>query len=208
MNRRDALKLIPVAGLALWGGKHLLSSRDVMACYMITEAPEPDARRLMRLAGFDSRDVHVTTMPVAPSAQDLTIIWNGTPIDPATDPTVSDELASLARMLRARPGRGHRLIAIEPRAERDDAAITFEVNGIVQERVSTDRSYRRIAIAGVAGSTVFRLDGGRLSVVEASCRHQLCRKMRGQTSGRIICAPNRLVATLPPSYRTVDAMTG
>jgi hypothetical protein len=201
--------MIPLAAAGLLAGRHLMRPDRTVACYLVTDSPEADVAVLLRLLHLGrAGDVHVSALPVAPVAQDFTLIIDGRPIDPATDPAVSSDIASFARQVRRRPGDAHRIIAIERASPSSAGVVCFEVDGVTREVVPVDKCYRRIDITGVAGNTAFRLDDGRLSVVEASCRHALCRKMRGQTSGRIICAPNRLVATLPRPQVLIDAVSG
>jgi hypothetical protein len=209
MNRREALRLLPLAGLAIWSGWQPGRPLPAMACYMVSNAPQADIDMLMRLPGFAGvRGLEITTRSMAPAAQDLTLIRGGEAVDPVQDPAVPPALAAFARSVRERPGHGHRLIAIEQGRRAPGDLVRFEVNGVVQDQVALDRNYARIAIAGAAGRTVFRLENRELTVIEASCRHELCRKVRAQGTGRIICAPNRLVATLPPGAGGVDAITG
>lgn len=209
MNRRDALKMIPVAGLAFLGGRYLMRSDRTITCYAISDAPEADVTRLLRLLDFSrASDVDVTALSVAPVAQDLTLIIAGRTVDPVTDPATPRALAAFAREVRDRPRDGHRMIAIEGASPSHSGVVRFEVDGIIREEVPVGKCYARIEISGAMGNTAFRLNDGRLSVIEASCRHELCRKMRARSSGRIICAPNRLVATLPRPHGLIDAMTG
>ena len=87
--------------------------------------------------------------------------------------------------------------------------VVFEHDGQVCDQIPLHDNFARIEMPGLLGPTVFTLQDGRLSVVTSSCRHQLCKKMGARAGGRIICAPNRLVATLPrPASMGLDAVTG
>ncbi len=209
MNRRTLLKMLSlagagslVAGLSLW--------RSAPAAYfLITAHPEADRARLLRLAGYAHAGASsVTATPIAPSAQDLALLVGGVLVDPGRSGAVPPELATFVQAMRARKTPGHVLLAIEPEAPAAGAAVVFECDGVVVEQIALDKNYRRIELPGALGQTVFQLRDGRLSVTEASCRHQLCRKMSGHTAGKIICAPNRLVATITGSPVGVDAVTG
>jgi hypothetical protein len=56
--------------------------------------------------------------------------------------------------------------------------------------------------------TVFAVDDGQVRVRSSSCRHELCRNCGKVSSGRIVCAPNRLVATVAGVRSPYDAITG
>jgi hypothetical protein len=206
MTRRDVLRLLPLAGLGLWAGGASRSSASP-AYFLLTDDPDGDLWRLIRSDGRSAAPASVTRTPVGPSAQDLTLLVDGAAVDPIRQ-RVPPAVARLAHAMRGRQSPAHTLLAIEPHAADLGGDILFEVDGVAVERIPVDQKYSRIEIAGVQGRNVFRLEGGRLSVVDTSCRHELCRRMGAQSSGRIICAPNRLVATLPGRAPLIDAITG
>jgi hypothetical protein len=110
--------------------------------------------------------------------------------------------------VRARTTPGTVLLTVEAPRPHGGDTIVLASDGRTCEHVDPRRTYGRIVIPGALGPMVFQLRDGRLSVVEASCRHALCRKMGARASGRILCAPNRVVATLPGSQARLDAWTG
>jgi hypothetical protein len=205
MTRRDLLKMLPLAGLGLWvnGGR----AQAAPAYFLLTDDPEGDLWRLTRAAPTSSVPVAVSRTPVAASPQDLTLLVHGVPVDPLRQ-RVPAGVSALAAEMRRRQQPAHTLLAIEPQAVPVGSEVLFEVDGVLVERVRLDRTYHHIEIAGVQGTNVFKLEKGSLSVVRTSCRHELCRKAGARSSGRIICAPNRLVATMPQSHGLVDVVTG
>ena len=210
MNRRQLLKTITLAGLTPWvtsfapwnpAPRHTSS-------FIITDRPAQDLPRLLRLLGLDPAASHIARAPMQPAAQDLSLLHDGGLVDPTT-PGVSDPLAGFAAELRARPQPGSVLVSVEPRQETPREVVVFEHDGQVYDRIPLHHNFARIERPGVLGPTVFALQEGRLSVVTSSCRHQLCKKIGARSGGRIICAPNRLVATLPhPASLGLDAVTG
>jgi hypothetical protein len=45
-------------------------------------------------------------------------------------------------------------------------------------------------------------------VVKASCGHSICKRMDGLTRGRIVCVPNKIIASINSSRKSaVDAVT-
>ena len=210
MNRRQLLKTLTLAGLtplvtsfAPWDPTPRAASS-----FMITARPADDLPRLLRLLGLDPAAAHITRTPMQPAAQDLSLLRDGKLVDPTT-PGVPEALAGFAAELRARTQPGSALVSVEPRREMPRDVVVFEYDGQVYDEVSLHRAFDRIEMPGLLGPTVFALHEGQLSVLTSSCRHQLCKKMGARTGGRIICAPNRLVATLPrPASLGLDAMTG
>ena len=210
MNRRQLLKTITLAGLTPWVTSFApWDPRPRYASsFIITDRPAEDGPRLVHLLGLDLAAAHIARTPMQPAAQDLSLIQHGGLVDP-TIPGVSEPLAGFAAELRARPQPGSVLVSVEPRQETPQDVVIFEHDGQVYDQIPLHHNFARIEMPGVLGPTVFALQEGRLSVVTSSCRHQLCKKMGTRSGGRIICAPNRLVATLPrPASMGLDAMTG
>lgn len=211
MNRRQALKTLTVAGLMPWAtrpaARHL--AVDGTSFFLVTDRPTADPARLVRLLGLDPSAISVTTRSMDPAAQDLSLFRRGHLVDPTRSAAVAPPLADLAAELRARPQPGAFLVTLTSRPSVPGDAVVFEVDGRVYDQVPLDRSFGRIVVPGAQGPTTFELRDGRLSVVSSSCRHQLCKKMGPRTDGALVCAPNRLVATLPPPAPSLfDAVTG
>ena len=169
--------------------------------FLLTDDPDGDLMRLRRLVRLS--DVSVSSSLVSAVGQDLTIFSNGRLLDPVTH----GGLADLALMMRGRSGPATCLLQVEA-ASAEPRVLTIQCEGNVHEVISLDRSYRRIEVPGPAGRTVLRLDEGVLSVTEASCRHENCLKLGARSHGRIICAPNKLVATLPGRPAGYDVLAG
>ncbi|MFQ5568442.1 MAG: NusG domain II-containing protein [Rhodothermales bacterium] len=211
MHRRTLIKMMSLAGIgslatgvSLWGNKE-----EAFSYVLITAQPIEDAATLTRLAGLNTTDaLDISTRPIQAAAQDLSILYHGHLLDPTRAGDVPPRVADFAHALRSRPQPGHVLLTVEPKRRHRDDEVTFEQNGKLYERVSLRRNYRSIEMPGTMGTTVFRLQDSHLSVVASSCRHQLCKKMNARAAGKIICAPNKLVATLPGRAGLVDALTG
>jgi hypothetical protein len=145
---------------------------------------------------------------MAPAAQDLSILGEKGLIDPVREPGPWGELSDLALELRARREPGVFLLEVEPIQPETDWTVEIQVAGKTVERVGLARNYREIPVAGRNGDTVFRLVDGAISVVRSSCRHKLCEKMGPVHTGRVVCAPNRLVALMRGAPSAVDSITG
>lgn len=211
MTRRELLKTISVLGTgAVAAGAWVQMHATARASYVaVTAAPGVDLAHLQRLAGFDAHPaMHVSVLPIEPAAQDLTLLVDGRLLDPTQPHAGAGTLAGFAAELRRRREPGRFLLTVEPARPAGEGVVRFEVDGVLHDQVGLDRDYRRIEVPGAMGTTVFRVEKGRVSVVEASCRHALCRKTGPCASGRIVCAPNRLVATLPAASSLIDAVTG
>ncbi len=211
ISRRRFLKMSALLGMGtISGGLPWLGSRpNERSYFLITDNPAGDLGRLLRITGLaGDRSESIEHTSIQPSLLDLGIIEDGRLIDPLRASGLEPELTDFANALRARRSTGKHLIKIEaPRLDQNDMVL-FEVNGEIVEQVSLRNNYRQIAVAGKDGSTSFELDDGCLSVVQASCRHEVCKKIGPIYSGRIICAPNRLVATVNPAQRLFDGITG
>lgn len=207
MNRRDWMKLV-VAGApaALFYPGAAARPRDSL--FIITDDPQQAIATLAGALRPVLPGMRIDQRTIAPSPQDVTIIRSGRVIDPTTDSNVDKRITDLAARLRTRRTPGTRLVSIEPRLEAQPRHIRFECDGRVVDAISADRSYSRITIPGAQGETVFSFQEGRLAVVRSSCRHELCKRTGATRSGRIICAPNRLVATVGRGSHGLDAITG
>ena len=208
MNRRKFLKVSSVAGLGLVAGVPLLKASSGNAYYLISGSPDEDAARLLRLLSVRDRFVtEVSTMPIKPASQDLTVILNGTVIDPRSG-ELNNKLASFSNDMRAREAAGHTLVTVATQNSSPKHSVTFEYEGKVVDRLGLNTDRNRIEMPGVMGKTAFRIEDGQLSVLESSCRHELCAKMGSVRSGKIICAPNKLVATVNGDHSRFDGITG
>lgn len=208
MNRRDFLKISSVAGLGLVAGVPLLEGSTRNAYYLISDQPEADTANLLDfLSSRDRISAEIITSPVKPAAQDLTVIQNGSVIDPRSG-KLNARFIQFSKDLRARRAQGHTLITIGIRQTSPKNSVRFEQDGRVIDQIDLRKNYNRIEMPGMMGKTAFQLQNGQLSVLESSCRHDLCAKMGSVKSGKIICAPNRLVATVNSDKSVFDGITG
>jgi len=210
MNRRDFLKISSlvgtgaiVVGFPIWK-----IGRPSRSYFLVTDNPVRDVQHLLRIVdlGFHV-EPSVESFPILPSGQDLGIIEEGRLIDPTRKNQIPGDLKNLAFELRSRRTKGHYLVSMEEYQKDPKNLITFEVNGLIMEQIRPGRNYNQIALQVKHGKSIFRLQDGRLSVVEASCRHELCKKIGGIQSGKIICAPNKLVATIKSDNTLLDGIT-
>lgn len=211
MHRRQLLKMMSLAGAGtLAAGTAYRYFREVPSSYfLITAQPEQDRARLMHLAGVSERTaVTITAMPIQPAAQDLSILHDGKLLDPVRTSGLSTALVAFTRTLRARPERGHTLLTLEPKTPPRHNVATIAYNGVVVDQLRLDKTYRTIDVPGAVGPSTLRLQDGKLRVVASSCRHGLCKKMGAHATGTLVCAPNKLVVTLPQSPGLIDALTG
>jgi len=210
LNRREFLKRSVVAGVGLAAGgvafKTLYSHARTF--YVVSDRPQSDIKRLIALSGSASgASPRVRTRPATNTRQDLSIIESGQVIDPATSDKISRKFREFALELRSRSTAGTHFITVEPAGKARENMVTFRVNGRIRERLTLDRNYKDIVIPGRQGDTSFRLQDGRLTVNYSSCRHSVCERMGGIRAGRIICAPNKLIATIDAPTE-VDGITG
>jgi hypothetical protein len=227
MHRRHALKLIAAAGAgtltvggasssALFSGvvRDGPPSMENASWFLVTNEPRRDLSRLRDALGLRSLEpFRISAASIAPSGQDLTVLHAADPratrvLDPSIARAGMDAVRDLTYRMRRRRSPGTMLLSVEPRLPAPRNEIAFEVDGRLIEAVPADGSWNRIEIEGRQGLTVFRLDGGCLSVTESSCRHELCRRFGARSGGRIICAPNRLVAHLPANPAGLSGITG
>lgn len=211
ISRRRFLKMSALLGVGtISGGLPWLRPRpNERSYFLITDNPAGDFTRLLRITGLaEDKGASIEYTCIQPSFLDLGIIDGGRLVDPRRVIGLEPELTDFANALSARKSTGKHLIKIEtPRFVQNDLVL-FEVNGEIVEQVSLRNNYRQIAIAGKNGGTSFELKDGYLSVTQASCRHEVCKKIGPIYSGRIICAPNKLVASINPAQRLFDGITG
>lgn len=209
MDRRKFLKVTSLAGVGVVAGIPLITGRAAARSYfLLSEYPEQDASRLTQiLPGLDRFSVQISKSPVQAAAQDLTVINKGQVIDPR-GLGLSREIQDFSRELRERKNPGHTLVTVSLEQSSPKHAVVFEYNGKIMERLDARKNYDRIEMPGTQGKTTFKLRDGRLSVVESSCRHNLCAKMGPVQTGKIICAPNRLIASVDAGQSKFDGITG
>ncbi len=206
MNRRDWMKMVAV-GMPVAAAYRRHGEAEVAnALLIVTDDPHAVIPLAIAAAGMNAAQAVHSLRPIEPSRQDLTIVRGGRVIDPASEP--QGPLAELARRLRDNRTPGTFLVSLEARRPPAKQGVVFESGGKVVETIRAGRSYRSITIPGATGDTVFSLQDGVLRVVSSSCRHQLCRRSGGVRSGRIVCAPNRLVASLRGPAPGLHAITG
>ena len=209
-RRKFIIRSILLGAGTISGGLSLLSLCSRQRSYfIITDKPASDLRRLLRITGLaGDRSASIEHTSIQPSLLDLGIIEDGRLIDPLRANGLDPELKAFADELRSRKIAGKHLLKVEtPQSDQNDMVL-FGVNGEIVEQVSLRNNYRHIVIAGKDGNTSFKIQDGCLSVVQASCRHEVCKKIGPTRSGRIICAPNKLIATINPAHRLVDGITG
>lgn len=211
MNRRGFLKRASLFGAGAiaaslsFGGQTEAMENQY---YLITGDPDRDTRRLLQLIGRRSGPgLQVESTSIQPSPQDLSLISGGQVVDPR-NPSVPGKLQGFAAELRNRSNHAHTMVSISRASRQRNNIAMFEVNGRTVEQVDLSRDYKNIVIAGTQGNTTFQVVNGQLSVVNSSCRHHLCQKMGARKSGRIICAPNKLVASVSGIRQDLDGVTG
>ncbi|MCF7803370.1 MAG: NusG domain II-containing protein [Candidatus Marinimicrobia bacterium] len=194
---------VAAAGLPLW--KPEAAELNVM---LVTMNPERDAKKL--LGRFDALGANpvVETHPVTPAAQDLSVIRNGQLLDPSRGNGLPSEIREFAREMRSRSVDGGYCVTISTGEKSTKNTATFTVDGKVVEQVDLTKDFENIVIPGAQGDTEFRLHDGKLRATKSSCKHDICLKMGPVESGRIVCAPNKLVAKVSAQSRQVDGVTG
>ncbi len=197
MRREEFLKMCATAGTGLLaaGMGYWLEGGPSRHIAVISDSPSGDSRRLSALR-YAAEDIVCSELPGPGVAQDLTVLCDGTVLDPLRPGEPDPELRAFARELRSRRAPGGFLIFTRHSAPAGDDEIQFSVDGLVVERIPRSRSYQRIVIDGKVGQTEFRLTNGVLIAVTSSCSHKVCVRTGPIRSGQIICAPNRLVASL------------
>jgi hypothetical protein len=191
-----------LAGFSLW---KTVSSRKTLV--LITADPRKDLVKLKRVAKhYDLFNLTVTTSPVQPTPQDITLLIDGRLQDPA-ESKIGSPLYEFALDLRSRTQPAAALITLEE-AALPGKEVTFEYNGKIVESIPLNKKYDCIDIPGDLGNTCFRIKNGGMSVVHSSCAHRLCEKMGEIHRGKIVCAPNRIIASMPERISKYDAVTG
>lgn len=210
LDRREFLKMASIAGTGvLAAGLPLLKTKaSENTVVLITDSPEQDIRKILQSAsGLIGKNPAIDSHPIRPAAQDLSVISNTQVLDPTQSGDVSSDIRTFASEMRNRRGEGNTCVTIGTRNNSDGKYVTFQVDGRTVERIDRSKTYNDIVIPGSQGDTRFSLKNGKLAAVESFCRHDICVKMGEKHSGRIICAPNKLVATID-GKRRVDGITG
>jgi hypothetical protein len=183
------------------------AAHDARSFFLLTSHPDEDLLLLRRAAPFRRGQIRVASSAVASLRQDLTVLTGGGIIDPSQGKEV--RLVRFVHELRRRADPATFLLQVDVGPEASGPnVLTIEQNGVVRDLIDVSRSYRSIEVPGADGATTLRLQDGSLSVVKASCRHENCRKMGARRHGSLICAPNRLVATMPGRITLFDVTTG
>jgi hypothetical protein len=209
MDRRTFLRVSAFAGIAgvLTGFSLWKPHRSRTTFMLITADPQKDVTKLKRLAqNYDLVNPRVMKRSVLPSSQDITLVVDGQLHDPGKRITDHD-LCEFALELRGRKHPGTILITLEE-APVQGKEVVFQNNGKIVESISLNRNYQCIDIPGELGNTRFRINNRRIRVVHSSCKYHLCEKMGEIEQGKIICAPNRIIASIPESVSRYDALTG
>ncbi len=207
MKRREVLKIISLAGAAgLLGGVGWLWPRSARAWVLITDRPRLDIARLRRALGRSAKALELHYAPVEAASQDVTLIRHGRVIDPSEETTVPEGIVHLVAEMRRRSAPGHTMVILQTPVSDPAPRADVRVDGTLLLQLDPKKNYNRIEVPGRVGKTVLKWRDGRIQVVEAGCRHKLCQKMGAMEQGQLICAPNRLLVTLPPL--PYDALVG
>lgn len=209
MNRRQLLALL--AGVGATTAVPLLkrlSDSEAFSFFLVTDRPDQDLARLLSLLTPNRRrSAQIEVMAIAPAPQDLCLSRGATLADPVREPSVPPALRRLADGLRRRSEPGTSLLSVSDAQSGAADHIAITVSGTRMLELDPNRSYESIEVDGPMGRTRLRLRDGSVTVAQASCRHKTCERIGARRRGRIVCAPNQLVITLPASS-PVDALTG
>ena len=208
-RRQFIIRSILLGAGTISGGLSLLSLCSRQRSYfIITDKPASDLRRLLYITKIANNKANIEYASIRPSFQDLGIVENGRLIDPIQSHGLDPDLQNFANELRSRKRVGMHLVKVDAPGLDGNDTVVFQVNSEIVEQVSLQNNYQKIILVGEEGKTSFELQNGYLSVTQASCRHEVCKKIGPIYSGRIICAPNKLVATINPAHRLFDGITG
>ena len=208
IDRRSFLKssLLLGSGIFAIGFPPSNVNRRGYSYFLVTDNPRQDVHHLQKISDLGVNVIE--SSPIQPSGQDLTIIENGKLIDPLHAEYLSNEMKNFTLDLRSRKTAGSYLVYVDSFLKQIRNLIIFEVDGRIIERVNPKKNYKQIVILGNQGKTVFSLQSAGLSAIEVSCRNKLCQRMGTIHSGRIICAPNKLVASINLENTFLDGITG
>jgi hypothetical protein len=172
----------------------------------VTDHPGRLARQLERFGCNCQERFMVSSSAIQPAPQDMAVVRNGRLVAPEE---LTGWEGELLRTVRAHKRMGGTLLTLEERSAQPFETVEFRVDGRLVERVSLKNNYRHIEIDGPSGSSVFGVTDGSVRVERSSCRRELCKNCGAIESGRIVCAPNRLVATVNGRKAALlDAVTG
>ena len=211
MNRRQVLKILSATGVgALAAGIGLFETAEASpTLFFVTNDVRGDLMRLSRIFGVRAFNRStVATTAIQPAAQDLSLIADGRLIDPSVDVDIPAPLRQFAFDIRKRTTPGQYLVSVSPKSPEPKNKVVIELDGKVFDELPLDAEYRRIEVPGAMGTTVLALNGGQVAVTHASCKHGLCKKVGAQSTGHIVCAPNRLVVRMPSAPTLLDAISG
>lgn len=208
-RRQFIIRSILFGAGTISGGLSLLSLCSRQRSYfIITDKPASDLRRLLYITKIANNKANIEYASIRPSFPDLGIVENGRLIDPIQSHGLDPDLQNFAHELRSRKRVGMHLVKVDAPGLDGNDTVVFQVNGEIVEQVSLQNNYQKIILVGEEGKTSFKLQNSFLSVTQAPCRYKVCREMGPINCGKIICAPNKLVATINPTYRLVDGITG
>lgn len=209
LNRRQFLKTLSFvgAGAAAVSVPLIRANAATESLFLVTSHPENDISALSAILGekkLASADIRTT--PIVPAQQDLSFIQNGHLLDPVKT-GANSRISGMAAEMRKRYENGDFLVTVDFQNRRNSNFVEIEIDGEIVERIPAQRDYSDIKIEGEYGETVFRLNNRILSVTQAGCRHEVCKKMGNISAGKIVCAPNKLVATINGANPDVDSIT-
>ena len=207
MKRRDVLKLLSLGAAGLTGGFFTIQffSKEAPAIVFLTDQPTTDLFYVLKQLKQYS-DYRISEQPISPVPQDATLFLHGKLTDPFVDGT-PHWFKTFTHQLRSRKRPATALIALEPETDVRKESIIIKSNGQIVDVLEVSRNYADIIVPGQLGKTHLSLQDGTISVTRASCKHKLCQKQGAISEGHLICAPNRLVVSLPRPSK-FDALIG
>ncbi len=207
MKRRDVLKFLSLSAAGILTGTLIpfLPRKNSATFVLLTDQPSSDVLKLLKQIGKHT-NFAISEHPINPVKQDLTILMNQTLVDPQSA-TLPDWLRNFALQLRKRQSPARFMVTLEPRGALQEEKIVIQSNGQIFDVLTVHESFKDIRIPGPLGETHLSIENGVAKIHRASCKHQLCRKQGAVNGGKLICAPNRLVISLP-GYSGIDALIG
>ncbi len=207
MKRRDVLKLFAFGTAGLSSGLFTFQFLKGTApgLVVLTHTPTRDVFFLLKHLKEYS-DYRISEQAIAPVPQDATLFFNHQLFDPEADETPR-WFRMFVRSIRSRPQPARYLISLMPITETEKNTIVIKSDGQLVDVLDVSKNYRDIIIRGPQGNTHLSIQDGKVSVVKASCKHKLCQKQGPVTEGNLICAPNRLIVSLP-NQSHLDALIG
>ncbi len=195
-DREHFLRMVAWTGAgATLGGLGLLTGTGKpITSFLITSNPDRDRDRLLSIID-PGWNASVNVKLIQPVVQDVGLLLDGQLVDPIQNHAING-LRDMAYELRRRTEPGRYFVTIASNNQPPTNEITIAVDGQVVHRFGLHESHSGIVVPGKYGQTTFNLRDGALAVTGSSCRHGLCSKLGWVSEGKIICAPNRLVASI------------